>query len=597
MISSVFGLNRRRIGLFLLLTLGAGLLEGFGMAMFLPLLEFIESQGSVISLAEGSKLWTVLIGLFQLFHLEVTFLGLIILLILLMMCRVVVVYSRQTYTAWLSQEIVHNIRTNLFQRCIRAAYSTLDTFASGHLVNLVTVEAQRSMANLQGVFQFTANAVVIAAYFIVLLWVSMPMTLLAVLILGMAGVLVSYHVRHTRTLSRRTTDANQDFSFKLVERLSAFRLIKLTDTASREIEAVETSSGRVRDHNYWLAKLMARIDLILEPIVILGGLSILYFSIEVFSLSMAQVGLFMLILLRLLPISKEVLRSRQTVLGTSGSIHAVITDLERMENAEEQRGGDRVFSGFSEGIRFEGVTFTYLGQDTPALENVNVLIPAGKMTALVGPSGAGKTTLVDLLTSLREPQDGRILFDGVPLADYELGSIRRSIAFVSQEAFVFNDTVRNNLAFARSEATDEEIRKAMDRALVSGFVQALPEGWDTVLGERGTRLSGGQKQRLSLARALLQGAPILVLDEATSALDSEKEMEIQATIRDLRDKEGMTIVAIAHRLSTIREADIIVVLERGKVQEVGPHERLMHSAEWYSRISSLQTGTANATTG
>jgi ABC-type multidrug transport system fused ATPase/permease subunit len=234
--------------------------------------------------------------------------------------------------------------------------------------------------------------------------------------------------------------------------------------------------------------------------------------------------------------------------------------------------------------------FTYSGQKSPALEGVDFQIPSGKMTALVGPSGAGKTTLVDVLAGLRVPQEGRVLMDGVPLAEYDLSSIRRSIAFVSQEAFIFNDTVKNNLSFARPEATNDEIHEAMDRAMVTEFVAALPQDWDTMLGERGTRLSGGQKQRLSLARALLQEAPILVLDEATSALDSEKEMEIQSTIRDLRQKEGMTIVAIAHRLSTIREADIIVVLDRGKVQEVGPHERLMHSAEWYSRVSSLQTG-------
>jgi len=562
------------------------------MAMFLPLLEFVESGGDVTTLAEGSRLWKTLVIAFEVVNLQVTLLGLILVLIFLIFSRVAAVYLRQIYTAWLSQEVVHTIRTNLFGRCLKASYRMLDTFKSGHLVNLVTTEAQRAKGHLQSLFELLANAVVVAGYFVVLLWISIPMTLLAVLILGTAGLIVNYHVRHTRRLSRQTTDVNQAFSFGLVERLSAFRLIKLTATEAREIDHVTKSSGKVRDHNYWLAKLMARIDLILEPIVVLGGLSILYFSIEVFSLSLAQVGLFMLILLRLLPISKELLRSRQSFMATSGSMEVVVKGLESMGGAEEDIGGERSFKGLHEGIRLEEVTFTYFGQEHPALNKVNFLIPAGKMTALVGPSGAGKTTLVDLLAGLRRPQQGRILLDGIPLSDYDLGSVRQGVAFVSQDAFVFNDTVRNNIAFTRPEASDEEIRAAMERAMVTEFVNELPHGWDTLLGERGTRLSGGQKQRLSLARALLQQAPVLVLDEATSALDSEKEIGIQSSIQDLRRQGEVTIVVIAHRLSTIRKADNIVVLDQGWIRDQGPHDRLMHKAEWYSRALSLQAGAA-----
>lgn len=590
-ISQLSGLFPRRILLFLSLTLLAGLLEGFGMAMFLPLLEFVESGGDVTELAEGSRLWSGLVIAFQAFGLQVTLIGLILVLLFLILSRVVVVYLRQTYTAWLSQEVVHSIRTNLFEQCLKSSYRILDNFKSGHLVNLVTTEAQRAMGHLQSLFALIANTVVIAGYFVVLLWISIPMTLLAVLILGTAGLIVNYHVRHTRRLSRQTTNANQAFSFDLVERLSAFRLIKLTATESRESDRVNRASCKVRDHNYWLAKLMAKIDLILEPIVVLGGLSILYFSIEVFSLSLAQVGLFMLILLRLLPISKEVLRSRQTFMATSGSMEVLIESYKSMGEAKEEKGGTTAFEGLDEGIRFENVTFTYSGQGHPALENVTFMIPAARMTALVGPSGAGKTTLVDLLVNLRRPQEGRILFDGVPLSDYDLGSIRKAVAFVSQDAFILNDTIRNNISFSRSDATDDEIRAVMDRAMVTEFVADLPEGWDTLLGERGTRLSGGQKQRLSLARALLQRAPVLVLDEATSALDSEKEISVQETIQDLRRRGGVTIVVIAHRLSTIRQADNIVVLEGGRVREQGAHDYLMHKEEWYSRILSLQAGT------
>ncbi len=597
LISQRFGLTPSRVGLFLLLTLLAAILEGFGMAMFLPLLEFVETHGDVAALAGGSRLWQVLVAAFGVVRLPVTLVGLITVVLVLIMVRVVAVYLRQAYTAWLSQEVVHCIRSNLFRGCLMAAYSTLDTLKSGHLVNLVTIEGQRAASNLHSLFGLLANSVVVLGYLGVLLWISVPMTLLAVVILGGAGLFVNHHVRHTRRLSLQATDVNQAFSFELVERLSAFRLMKLTATEEREIERVEKTSIKVRDHNYWLAKLNARIDLILEPIVVIGGLAILYFSIEVFSLSLAQVGLFALILLRLLPLSKEVLRSRQSYLAASGGIDAVSKNLRQMSEAREERGGGILFHGLVQGIRFEQVTFTYPDQARPALEQVDFLIPAGRMTALVGPSGAGKTTLVDLLVGLRRPQNGRILIDGIHLSEYDLGSIRRGFAFVSQDAFIFNDTVRNNIAFTRPEASDHDVRSAMDRAMATEFVEELPEGWDTVLGERGALLSGGQKQRLSLARALLQAAPVLVLDEATSALDSEKEMGIQASIHDLRSQGGVTIVVIAHRLSTIRQADNIVVLDRGRVREQGPHDRLMHNAEWYSRMSSLQTRGASSELG
>lgn len=583
-----FGLNLRRISLFLILTLGAGLLEGFGTAMFLPVLEFVEKNGDVAGLSEDSRSWKVLIFVFERLGLPLTLLGLILLLLFLILSRVALIYLRQVFTAWLSQEVVHSIRTNLFSRCLKASYSLLDTFKSGHLVNLVTTESQRAMGHLQSLFALTANFAVVAGYFVVLMWVSIPMTLLALVIIGAAGSLVSYYVRHTRYLSHKTTDANQAFSFDLIERLSAFRLIKLTATEEREIRGVCRASFQVRDYNFWLAKLMASVDLILEPVVVLGGLSILYFSIEVFSLSLSQVGLFMLVLMRLLPISKELLRSWQSFLSTSGSMAVVIGGLRDMEEAQETGGGKRLFANLSNGICLKNVTFVYPGQERPALEEVSLWIPAGKMTALVGPSGAGKTTLLDLLVGLRRPQKGQLLIDDILMDEYELGSIRRGVAFVSQDAYIFNDTVRNNISFARLEASDVEIKEAMDQALATVFVRELPQGWDTPLGERGTRLSGGQKQRLSLARALLQKAPVLVLDEATSSLDTEKEMGIQASIQDLRQNGNITIIAIAHRLSTISSADQIIVLDRGKIVERGRHLDLMNEDSKYAEMLRMQ---------
>lgn len=588
--TKTFGLTPLKIATFGFLALITAFFEGFGLAMFLPLLQFIEKQGDLSVLAHGSRVWPFLMAFFQMLHLPITLIGLVGIVMTLIFCRVLCIYFRQTYTAWLSQDILHTTRTKIFTSCLNASYGYLDSMNTGNLLNLATTEAIRVRAYFQSIFECSAHSVVVTGYILVLLWLSTSMTLMAVIILATAGVVVGYQVRHTKRLSLKTRDRNKEFSSQLVERLGAFRLIKLTATEKREIDGLSKSSDQVRQFNFWLAKLNARVDLFLEPMVVVGGLAILYLAVVTLRLSLPQIGLFMLVLLRILPLSKEIMKSRQNFLANSGGLIAVQEGLAVMDQAKEDNPGTTPFTRLSRDIRFEHVTFTYPSQPNPAIQDLSITIPAGKMTALVGPSGAGKSTFIDLLAGLRLPQTGRILFDGVPMEDYALHSLRQGMAFVSQDTFIFNDTIRNNLAFIRPEASEADIKKAMDQALVSEFVDRLPQGWDTVLGERGTRLSGGQKQRLSLARALLQRAPILVLDEATSALDSEKEMDIQAAIRDLRGEGRVTLVVIAHRLSTIREADTIIVLDQGRVVEQGPHSKLMHNAEWYARVSSLQTG-------
>lgn len=583
-----YGLTPRRAGLFVSLALLAAFFEGFGLAMFLPLLQFIESQGDVATLADGSRTWTVLISVFQAARVPITLMSLVIMVLSLIMCRVLCMYFRKIYTAWLTHQVLHSTRTSIFSACLRSTYSFLDSLNTGHLINLATTEALRVRGYFHSFFECVSNVVVVAGYLVVLCWLSAPMTVLALIVLIIAGLLVNFHVRHTKQLSIQTTDVNQEFSFQLVERLSAFRLIKLTSAEEREINHLKSSSHKVRDFNYWLSKLNARVDLLLEPMVVLGGLIILYLAVEFFDLSLAEIGLFMVVLLRVLPLSKDTLRSKQNFVAQYGGIAAVRKGLEEMARSRESYEGVRPFEVLSTEIRFHEATFSYPGRSAPAVRDLSLTIAAGSMTALVGPSGAGKSTLIDLLAGLRRLHSGNILIDGIDITEYDLMSLRRGMAFVSQDTFIFNDTLKYNLSYARPEASDDEIRKAMDRAQVTEFADQLPHGWDTVLGERGTRLSGGQKQRLALARALLQNSSILILDEATSALDSEKETDIQEAIYALRRDARLTLVAIAHRLSTIQEADNIVVMESGRVVEQGRHHQLVHNADWYARVSSMQ---------
>ncbi|MFZ3014472.1 MAG: ATP-binding cassette domain-containing protein, partial [Nitrospira sp.] len=237
-------------------------------------------------------------------------------------------------------------------------------------------------------------------------------------------------------------------------------------------------------------------------------------------------------------------------------------------------------------IEFQGVSLRYESQKIPALTKVDLTITPGEVIALVGSSGSGKTTLVSLLPRFYAPTTGRILIDGVPLDSYELQSLRAHIGIVSQEIVLFDDTIRNNIAFGRTGASQAEVEQAAKLAYAHDFILRIPDGYDALIGERGLKLSGGERQRLAIARALLRDPPLLILDEATSALDTESERIVQLALTNLM--KNRTTLVIAHRLSTIQNADRIVVLDGGTIVEVGSHEDLLRQGGSYHRLHTLQ---------
>ncbi|MBS1831932.1 MAG: ATP-binding cassette domain-containing protein, partial [Acidobacteria bacterium] len=243
--------------------------------------------------------------------------------------------------------------------------------------------------------------------------------------------------------------------------------------------------------------------------------------------------------------------------------------------------------GLTQSIRFEDVSFRYPAeQDRYALQGINLIVPAGKVAALVGPSGAGKTTIANLVPRFYDVTSGAIRIDGRDLRDLQLESLRANIGIVPQETFLFNDTVANNIGYGKPGVTMTQIREAARMAMAEEFIERMPEGYDTMIGERGQKLSGGQRQRIAIARALLKNAPILILDEATSHLDTESEALVQGALANLM--ENRTVFVIAHRLSTIRRADLIVVLDAGRITETGTHDELVNGGGIYQRLHELQ---------
>jgi subfamily B ATP-binding cassette protein MsbA len=291
------------------------------------------------------------------------------------------------------------------------------------------------------------------------------------------------------------------------------------------------------------------------------------------------VGLFMMYApLRLL---FKIYTSIQASLAGAERVFAVL-DIEE----EKVKEGTRKLAKLDSSIEFQNVSFKYPSRSALVLSDINVSIKKSQVLAIVGMSGAGKTTLVDLLFRFHDPVSGKILIDGTDIAEFTLKSLRENLALVTQETFLFNDTIWQNIANGSPEATDEEIMQAARAAHVDYFVETLDDGYDTIVGERGVKLSGGQRQRIAIARAILRDAPILVLDEATSALDSESEKLVQDALHNLM--EHRTTFVIAHRLSTIKHAHSIIVLDKGEIVESGTHEELLATCGLYQRYHEMQ---------
>jgi ABC-type multidrug transport system fused ATPase/permease subunit len=289
------------------------------------------------------------------------------------------------------------------------------------------------------------------------------------------------------------------------------------------------------------------------------------------SLEVASLLTFLFVLFRMVPAIQELNGCSATLNALQGSVHN-IQDLLSTEDKPYLRDGHKPFRGLQHGIEFRSVDFSY-DLRSPILKDITLTIEKGQTVALVGASGAGKSTLADLVARFYDPVQGQILFDGVDLREYSIASVRQRMAIVSQDTFIFNASVRDNIAYGLPDTKDEEIWQAAELANAKEFIQAMPEGFETILGDRGVRLSGGQRQRIAIARALLRNPEILILDEATSALDSVSEKLIQESLEKLA--VGRTVIAIAHRLSTIANASTVVVMEGGKIVEQGTYQALI----------------------
>lgn len=487
-------------------------------------------------------------------------------------------------------KLVKNIRDRLYQHIQTLSLGYYNTKETGYITSIVINDVGQFQSAVGVVFQrLFVEPINILTFVTLLFIISWKLAIIAIIIIPLAGIAIVTIGRSIRRKSRRTQTKIAEIMQILTETLSSIRIVKAFVNEKEEVKKFTGES-----QNYFNLLLQrARLDLISGPVtesfgVIIGVVLLWYGGMEVLSkegLSAEDFIRFIVILFSILGPIKQMSNVNIKIQMGAASAERIFGLLDTPPEIVEK--ADAVDLGeFRKSIEFDRVHFEYNDDDERVLDEVSFTINKGEVVAMVGPSGSGKSTIADLIPRFYDVSRGTIRIDGHDIRETTLASIRGNMGIVTQEVVLFNDTIRNNIAYAQQNVSEDAIRQAADAANATVFIEDTPNGFNTLIGERGVNLSGGQKQRLAIARALLKNPPILILDEATSALDTESEKMVQRAIEVLM--KDRTALVIAHRLSTVQNADKIIVLEKGKIIEVGSHTDLYNKGGLYRRLYDIQ---------
>jgi subfamily B ATP-binding cassette protein MsbA len=497
-------------------------------------------------------------------------------------------YASEFGLAWIGSRVVFDLRCEACDHLLRMPASFFDATSAGILLSKITFDAQQiSSAASEAITVVIRNTLTIAFMLAYLLYLNWQLTLIAFVAFPLVGVAIRMVHGRLRRVSRLVQDRIGLLTHVLEEAIGAHRVVKVFGGESFESKRMRTMSDRLRQAVAKQASAAALGTPITQIIVACAVSVIVWTALRQSATQGFDAPQFMTYVFALL----HLLNQLKTLSNVAGTIQRGLAAAESVfgliDEVPEPDTGTIELGRSAGRVAFEDVTKRYGADAAPALSLVNLAIKPGELIALVGPSGGGKSTLANLIPRLYIPTEGRVLLDGVDIATIRLKDLRRQIALVSQDIVLFNESVAANIAYGSLAGTSREaIESAAEAANALDFIRAMPKGFDTIVGERGTRLSGGQRQRIAIARAILKDAPILILDEATSALDTESERQVQIALDHLMS--GRTTIVIAHRLSTIEHCDRIVVLAHGRIAEQGTHGELLARKTIYARLYERQ---------
>ena len=480
-------------------------------------------------------------------------------------------YFSSIYTESAQLHLADRLRKRMFEHLQALPLSYFVKTRSGELINTITTEIERLKQGFGGVAFVIIRGMAVAVYFVTMFLISWELSIVSVLLFALLGVGLSTLNARVRESSFGISNANGAFHSTATEFINGIRTVHASGTQDFERQRFYSVSGQLLNASIKVAKAWTLVKPIASAIATTAIIGLIILSFSVFTLPVASLLTFFFVLMRVVPSIQDINGTVAFLSTLNGSLDNVKQLLESDSQSYFQNGSIE-FTNLNRSIDVVSVDFGYEPSNL-VLQNITLTLEKGKTTALVGASGAGKTTLADLIPRFYDPTQGHIHIDGIDLKEIDIYSLRKNMAVVSQDTFIFNTSVWNNIAYGTEHATEAEIKEAARLANALKFIEDMPQGFDTQLGDRGVRLSGGQRQRIAIARALLRDPQILILDEATSALDSVSERLIQESLEKL--SVGRTVIAIAHRLSTIAKADKVVVMEGGYIVEQGKYQDLL----------------------
>jgi ATP-binding cassette, subfamily B, bacterial MsbA len=480
--------------------------------------------------------------------------------------------------------LVDNLRKRIFQQLEAQSLSYFSHKKSGELVNTLTSEMERIRQIFGGLAFLITRSFTLIVYSISLFILSWKLSIVSILLFSLLAVALSTLNKQIRERSFAITSANDNFTARVLEFIEGIRTIHAFSTQEFEQQRYYQASEKIVNNwksVYWISLLVKPLAESISTVILI---SMIIVALVTGLMEVSALLTFFFVLFRIIPMTQDLNGVVASLSTQAGAVENIKNLLKTDDKIYFQNGALR-FPGFKRSIDLVSVDFDY-SLEQRILHNITLSIKQGEMTALVGSSGAGKTTLADLIPRFHDATEGYIYIDEVDIRKFEINSLRSKIAVVSQNTFVFNTSVWNNIAYGTPTATEAEIQEAARQANALEFILEMPEGFDTQLGDRGVRLSGGQRQRIAIARALLKNPEILILDEATSALDSMSERLIQDSLEKL--SVGRTVIAIAHRLSTIAKADKVVVIEQGRIIEQGAYQELLQQRGKFWQYYQIQ---------
>ena len=554
---------RWRLFIWLTLTVLASGLEGVTVSLFLPIISGADSD---------SPLQSFFTGAFDRLGVTYTLPVALGAMAIIYGLRTVLVVLQQVYVSRVIATLMVEVKSRVVRQILRADFQYFTSRGVGHFNNAVTVE----FTNLTNAFEYCTRTMVAAAF--ALTYVLLALAINPVLSLAFLGAAVPTYfllraaLRLVQRISVMRTENNSRLQSHLLQALNGFKYFKATAATGGMSRAV---TGAVEDQGrlfYRQRRLSALVRNGVDLLTVLAIVGLLLYYVEVLGTAFIEMVFILVILRRTATFAQSTQRSLQQFLDFSGSVRLLRELQSELSDHEESFPADAVHPNFSLPIRMENVTFAYAGAE-PVLRNVSLVIPPRSKVAFVGASGAGKTTLATLLTGILRPTSGQISVGSVPYSRVDHLRLRSAIGYVTQESVIFNDTVRNNVSlWDDTETAGERVVMALESAQATDFVEGLPDGCETLLGDDGMKISGGQRQRIAIARELYKHPRVLIFDEGTSALDTRSELLIEENLDRLRD--DTTVIVIAHRLSTVRNSDRVFVLDDGQIVEHGTYDCL-----------------------